>query len=109
MRMNLFQKITLAFMILLAAFWVALYMNNITDGFYNYLYSFLFGLTPLVAGIIAIFGAKIWGGLKTAMGKAVFFIGLGILCWGAGEMIWSYYNFVLAIPAPYPSLADLGF
>ena len=53
--------------------------------------------------------SKLWGGLKSSVGKAVFFIGLGLLCWGVGETIWSYYNFFLNEPAPYPSLADIGF
>lgn len=53
--------------------------------------------------------ARLWGGFESAVGKAVFFIGLGIFCWGFGEMIWSYYNFFLNIPAPYPSIADIGF
>lgn len=52
---------------------------------------------------------RLWGGFKSAVGKAVFFIGLGILCWGTGETLWSYYNFFLNIPAPYPSIADIGF
>ncbi len=94
---------------ILVIFWSVLFFTNTTEGFYNYLYSFLFGLTPLVGGIIALSNAKLWGGLKTAIGKAVFFIGLGIFCWGCGELIWSYYNFFLGVAAPYPSLADLGF
>ncbi len=94
---------------LLVIFWAYLFLTNTTDGFNNYLFSFLFGLTPLVGGIIAMVQSRMWGGVKSAVGKAVFFIGLGVFCWGAGEAIWSYYNFVLAIPAPYPSLADIGF
>ncbi|MBI3250610.1 MAG: hypothetical protein HYZ61_02030 [Candidatus Andersenbacteria bacterium] len=109
MNLNTPQKISLAFYIFLLIFWVALFFTNTTEGFYNYFYSFLFGLIPLIAGIVAIFSAKRWGGVKTAIGKAVFFVGLGILFWGAGEMIWSYYNFFLGVPAPYPSVADLGF
>lgn len=53
--------------------------------------------------------SKVWGGLKSALGRAVFFIGLGLFFWGSGETIWSYYNFFLGESAPYPSLADLGF
>ncbi|MBX4187695.1 MAG: hypothetical protein KW793_01000 [Candidatus Doudnabacteria bacterium] len=109
MRLNNYQKVSLWFMALLFVFWLVLWVSNITEGFYNYLYSFLFGLTPLVAGAVALKKARYWGGLKTAIGKAVFFIGLGIFLWGCGEFIWSYYNFVLNIPAPYPSIADLGF
>lgn len=109
MRINLYQKVCLAFLFLLVIFWVLLYLSGSKEGFYNYLYSFLFGLIPLIGGLIAMLKAKIWGGFKSAVGKAVFFIGLGLFCWGSGETIWSYYNFFLGEPAPYPSLADLGF
>jgi len=109
MKLNPSQKVSLVFTIGLFFFWLALFLTHTTDGFYNYFYSFLFGLTPLIGGAIAMFSAKTWGGLKTALGKAVFFIGLGVFLWGCGEMIWSYYNFILSTAAPYPSLADLGF
>lgn len=109
MKLNTLQKICLGFYLLLVAFWVAITVIGLKEGFYNYFYSFLFGLIPLFAGIIAIWKSGIWGWFKSAVGKAVFFIGLGIFCWGVGELIWSYYNFFMDVPAPYPSLADLGF
>jgi hypothetical protein len=109
MKTNSYQRISLWFMGLVVLLWLFLQMTGSKDGFYNYLYSFLFGLTPLLAGMVALSKAKQWGGLKTAIGKAVFFVGLGVFCWGCGELIWSYYNFFMDVPAPYPSLADLGF
>jgi hypothetical protein len=109
MKLNVPQKVCLSFFIILVLFWSTLFFLGIKEGFYNYLYSFLFGLTPLVAGLVAMFRSKIWGGLKSSIGKATFFIGLGIFVWGCGELIWSYYNFFLQEPAPYPSWADLGF
>lgn len=107
--MNAPQKVTTAFLGFLVLFWVYIFLRGTTTDFTNYLYSFLFGLIPLVGGIFAMMGAKRWGGLTSAIGKAVFFIGLGLFLWGAGETIWSYYNFFLGEPAPYPSLADIGF
>lgn len=109
MSLNSYQKVALGFMVALIVFWAALYFQGITSGDYNYWFSFLFGLTPLVGGIIAMVQSRVWGGTKSAVGKAVFFIGLGVFCWGAGETIWSYYNFILNDAAPYPSLADVGF
>ena len=103
------QKVALAFFALITVLWAWLYMGGIQEGPYNYLYSFLFGLVPFFGGIVAMWSARMWGGFKSAVGKAVFFIGLGIFCWGTGENIWSYYNVVLNVPAPYPSLADIGF
>lgn len=53
--------------------------------------------------------SSIWGGLKSTLGKAIFFVSFGLVLWGLGESIWSYYNFFKNVAAPYPSLADLGF
>lgn len=89
--------------------WAYLFQQGIKEGFYNYFYSFVFGLIPFFGGILALISSKEWGGLKSAVGKGVFFVGLGLFLWGMGENIWSYYNFFLNEAAPYPSWADLGF
>lgn len=109
MKLNTSQKICLGFFGLLIIFWIALFINGSTISFYNYLYSFLFGLIPFIGGFVTMIRSRVWGTFKSAVGKAVFFIGLGLFCWGSGEMTWSYYNFFMGIPAPYPSLADIGF
>ncbi|MES2059598.1 MAG: hypothetical protein V4438_01050 [Patescibacteria group bacterium] len=109
MKLNTYQSICLGFTLSLVVFWLTLFTTNTTAGFSNYLFSFLFGLIPLCGGIVAMYGSRTWGGLRSALGKAVFLIGLGIFLWGCGELIWSYYNFFAEVAAPYPSLADLGF
>jgi hypothetical protein len=109
MKLNTAQKVALAFYILLLVFWATLFTQGIRGGFYNYLYSFLFGLVPFFGGIVAMFAASKWGGFKSAVGKGVFWVGLGLFLWGSGENIWSYYNFFMNEPAPYPSVADIGF
>lgn len=109
MHINTYQKALLAYLVILLGFWVALLYSQQTDSFWNYFYSFAFSLVPLVAGFLGCFLAKEWGWFKSAIGKAVLFISLGSFSWGAGSMVWSYYNFFMDIPAPYPSLADIGF
>lgn len=109
MNINKYQKVCLWFVLLVLLFWNVLFLTRTQSGFFNYLYSFLFGLTPLIGGIVAIRKSSLWGGWKSSLGKAVLLIGIGIFCWGAGEMIWSYYNFFTGVAAPYPSLADIGF
>ncbi len=107
--LNIYQKIALGFFGLLVVFWAGLFFSHTKGGNWNYWYSFLFGLIPFFGGIVGMFKAKIWGGLKSALGKAVFFVSFGLFLWGFGENIWSYYNFFKHVPAPYPSLADIGF
>lgn len=109
MKLNLYQKVCLGFYIFLVVFWVLLYFSGSKEGLPNFTYSFLFGLIPLIGGLVAMKNSSLWGGFSSAVGKAVFFIGLGLFCWGSGETIWSYYNFFVGEAAPYPSLADVGF
>jgi diguanylate cyclase len=109
MKLNLRQKVVLGFFILLGLYWILLFSSGKTDSFYNYFYSFLFGLIPLGAGFAGMLGARQWGMLKSAMGRGLFFLSFGLLLWGLGEMVWSYYNFFVGEAAPYPSWADLGF
>lgn len=115
---NIFQKIALGYLLVLVIFWSYLGLTHSTGGTKNYIYSFLFGLMPLVGGIVGIIKSKIWGRFGSAIGKAVFFFSLGLLLWGLGESIWSYYNgmfnwipyfHIEVVAAPYPSLADIGF
>lgn len=37
------------------------------------------------------------------------FLGLGVLCFALGQMVWSYYELVLHQELPLPSWADIGF
>lgn len=106
---NIYQKLIVGYFAIIVIFWLWLFLTGRKSGELTYWYSFLFGLIPLVGGVIGMLKARIWGGLKSALGKAVFFVSLGLTLWGLGETVWSYYNFFRNVPAPYPSLADIGF
>lgn len=109
MSFNLCQKILSLYLLLLVIFWVILYRSGLQTDFWNYFYSFSFSLIPLIGGLAGVVTAKRWGFLGSAIGRAIFYISGGLFSWGAGSMIWSYYNFFLQISAPYPSFADVGF
>jgi hypothetical protein len=106
---TVYQKAITGYFIAMVIFWAGIALTHHKSGNINYTYSFLFGLIPLFGGIAGMIKSSIWGGLKSALGRAVFFISLGLVLWGSGETIWSYYNFFKHVAAPYPSLADLGF
>lgn len=106
---NKYQQLAIVYFIGLVGLWAYIQLIGSKSGDLNYWYSFLFGLVPLVGGVIGMFRSKVWGGLRSTLGRAVFFVSLGLVCWGVGESIWSYYNFFENVAAPYPSWADLGF
>jgi hypothetical protein len=106
---NNYQIAFLVFFLLMAVFWAGLFVSHKNSGDWNYWYSFLFGLIPFFGGLVGMVKSRMWGGLKSTLGRAIFFISLGLFLWGFGENIWSYYNFFKDVPAPYPSIADIGF
>lgn len=109
MQLNTAQKTSIGLLVLFVILWVVLKVTGTTAGFYNYLFSFFMCVIPLYAGIIAMVSAERWHGMQGLVGRGIFFLGLGLVCWGAGELVWSYYNFFAGVAAPYPSLADIGF
>jgi two-component system, sensor histidine kinase PdtaS len=73
-----------------------------------YLQMVLF-IVPFLGSIFGIRNAESWGGLKSAVGKAVMFLSLGTLTWSLGMLAWNYYIFIAMVEVPYPSLADVFF
>ena len=110
--MNRQQKIFLTILgtlhVLFIAWFVLIYLTGTTDDTIN-LYSNIYGIIPLLSGIYGLFLAQRWGGMKSAVGKAMSFLSLGLITWGVGMAVWLYYNIILNVEVPYPSLADAAF
>ena len=87
-------------------FWI--YITGNTQHPLN-LYSNTYGIIPLLGGLYGLFLAQHWGGMESKVGKAIIFLSLGLITWGIGMVIWLYYNIVLDVSVPYPSLADAAF
>lgn len=123
MRITKASAFLLGFYLVLVAWWFASsfwYGREATDSFTkffagiketpaNFSFAFLYGLIPIFGGVMGFMKAEKWGLTKSKMGKALMFLSLGLITWGYGEMIWSYYNFVLKTEVPYPSWADASF
>lgn len=110
MKVSKQSKIILIYYFIILAWGSTFYFLKIKETPANYWYQFAFGLIPLLGGISGIFKSKQWGMLKSKVGKAVFFISLGLVSWGVGQMFWSvFYNLLQKVEVPYPSLADIGY
>lgn len=90
-------------------FWLAF---TFTDKFNSsaglYFQTFLF-IIPFLGSIVGFINSKYWGGFGSAMGKATFFLSLGLFTWSLGMLAWNYYIFFTTFEIPYPSLADVAF
>jgi hypothetical protein len=103
-------KIITAIYLLTAVFWVWLtfFTDHTTNSAGLYLQILLF-VIPFLGAIAGLRNAKLWGGLRSAVGKAVTFVSWGTLTWSIGMLIWNYYIFLAKVEIPYPSWADAAF
>lgn len=76
----------------------------------QYLYNWSYGIINIFGGLYGISLAyRKWGGFKSYLGRAIIFLSLGLISQWIGLQIWTYYNLIIKIEAPYPSIADVGY
>ena len=89
---------------------VATKHTAVTQGFLFDVVLKIFHLTGdvlfTVGGLFGLSKVNAWGGFRSAMGRVIFFISLGLITWGIGSFIWFWYLFYGKIDIPYPSIAD---
>ncbi len=78
------------------------------DTVWNHLYNLVFASVFLPGGILGVYSGMKFG-LKSIGGKALFFLGWGLISWSVGLVIWVGYNLILRVDVPYPSWSDLFF
>jgi len=89
------------------AYWIWIYVTGQAGTVHNYVWGlFTQGVFPVLGGIWGILLSKKWGALKSALGRAIFLLSVGNILFGLASLTWAYYNIVLAVESPYPSLAD---
>lgn len=87
--------------------WIAIKFTGLVDVKQNFLYGATQGILPILGAIGGFINSKKWGGFRSSIGKSVIFLSTGLLTWGIGTLVFAYYNIVLNLEVPYPSLADL--
>lgn len=75
---------------------------------WNYLFNMTYGFIYLTGSVVSIFYG-IHFGVKSNIGKMLIFLGLGLLTYEIGNIIWVYYNLIRKVAIPFPSLADVSY
>lgn len=108
-RPNVATMIFLLASLCLAAWWMWINVSGLVDTMSNYLYGAAIGVLPVAGGLVGLKRSRTWGGWGSAMGKATCLLGAGLITWGAGTLIFAYYNIFGGVEVPYPSLADAAY
>ena len=89
--------------------WVSIFSRNLIDTRENYFFGLAIGVLAVIGSVVGLLKSNQWGFLKSALGKSIFFLSIGVLTWGIGTIIFAYYNFYLSVAVPYPSMADVAY
>lgn len=103
------MQLLIAFYAVLLGWWGCLFFSGAVGTPANYAFALCFGLLPIMGSIVGMVNYRKWGSFGSYVGRAILFISLGLLTWGLGQLIFSYYNLFLDVEVPYPSLADASF
>ncbi len=106
------SQIAIGMFVFMTAWWLILFFSGSTEtlGSHNLAFGALYGTTmSLFGAIVGFASAKYWGGWKSIMGRAMIVLSIGLFGQFIGQAAFSYYNIVLGVEIPYPSLADIGY
>ncbi len=93
----------------MVAWWLGIRNGGLVDTDQNYLFGLMIGVLPILGGIIGLIKSAKWGHFGSAVGKSIFFLSVGLISWGIGNLVFAYYNLYLHVAVPYPSLADVAY
>jgi len=102
-----FFRVLFGYYLVLSVFWAWNNLNELTDTLSSYIFGGLYPLLAVAGGIGGFIYSRKYGGWKSALGRGVIFVSLGLLAQAIGQFIWTYYNLILEVDIPYPSVADL--
>lgn len=89
-------------------YWALLFFTGTKGQTINYIWQVLLCGLSVTYGVLGLVAAKHWNWLKSNVGQGIFAISLGVIVWGIGQGIWTYY--VISNPgeeAPTSRLIDL--
>lgn len=109
MKFNSKSSFLLGYLLCMFIFWSGMYSSDLKFLTINKFWGIGINFIPLFGGLFGLLTAQHWGGFRSAVGKGITYLSIGLLSWSAGNWIWSYYNFFLNSEIPYPSLADIGY
>ena len=110
MRLSKIELLSILFLTSLFCSWVYLFfVLNGEDTSLNLIWAATYQLMAWFGGIYGLISAQGWGGWNSRMGRMIQYFSFGLLLQGFGQTVFSFYNIVLHIEIPYPSIADAGY
>lgn len=85
-----------------------LFMMPGKGGDVNFIFNLAYSAVFILGAIFASVNFKKFSG-SPDLKRSMLFYGLGMIAYALGLFVWTYYNLILRVDIPYPSLADAAF
>ncbi len=102
-------KILSAIFAILVIWWITIFARGLEEGFENDYFTLAYPILALMGGVAGLVFARKWGGFKSKLGMSIYMFSFGLLAQFFGQLLYSYYIFILGVEVPYPSLGDASY
>lgn len=106
---NLLAPVACSIFVILSVWWLALKLQYQPSDSSLELFSGTYWTMAMFGGIIGLRIARLWGGRKSHIGRALQMFSVGLLAQVFGQITYSLYTLVLHEEVPYPSIGDIGY
>jgi len=107
---NIARIVAVGLFAFLGVWWAVLYFRFQSQLLsQNLIWAASYQSLAIFGAIVGLYISKKWGGFNSVIGRAILFFALGLIAQVFGQTIFSYYNLILKVEIPYPSLADVGY
>jgi len=108
--LSIARKWSIFLFIVLSVWWVIIALILKNEHIYaNLIWGASYQLMAITGVVFGLLISRVWGGFKSVMGKTIIFFSFGLLLQVFGQSVFSFYNLILGVEVPYPSLADIGY
>lgn len=101
------QIVILAVFAILTLWWA--YSFFVVQNYNNLAWGASYQIVAALGVIYGLIASVWWGGFKSILGRSALFFSLGLILQVFGQSAFSYYNLILQVNIPYPSVADIGY
>lgn len=103
------KNITIIILLIYITFWISINVtlsNDLENKLFDY-FTDSYGLIALAGSIGGFLTSKLWGGIKSSIGRALFGISTGLLFQFLGQICYAIYYYAYGIENPYPSFGEI--
>ncbi len=87
--------------------WIYLNLFVPHDSALNDYFTDTYGVVACVGGFLGFTVARLWGALKSIVGRSLSFLSLGLLFQFLGQLSYAIYYYVYNVENPYPSFGEV--